>query len=135
MSEFLRDPRPNVEFIKHEYASKMLHEEIIAFEKAVNTFNTEKKTTFDSLLESLKSAVIEAVPGADVRLFFLIRLENCIVGYLWVFFNRFMSSLVRYRYSNSNSPGYIWNFSTRCNRIHFKSNISELNKQYDFLEK
>jgi len=65
MSEFLRDPRPNVEFIKHEYASKMLHEEIIAFEKAVNTFNTEKKTTFDSLLESLKSAVIEAVPGAD----------------------------------------------------------------------
>ena len=43
-----------------------LHEEITAFEKAVNNFNQDKKTLFDSLIESVKQAAAEAVPGAEV---------------------------------------------------------------------
>lgn len=71
MADFLKNPKPTIEFVKIELAAKMLHEEILAFEKAVDIFNTDKKITFDSLLESLKTAVTDAVPGAEV-LFFLI---------------------------------------------------------------
>jgi len=94
MSEFLKDPRPNIEFLKPEFVSKILHEEILSFEKAVNNFNMEKKNTFDTLLDSLKSAVVEAVPGADVKSLGFYVFKCYIVGYLWIFCNRSMPPLV-----------------------------------------
>ncbi len=60
MHEFLWETRPRVEFAKYENVSKILHDEILAFEKAVNNFNQEKKELFDSLLKIMKSNVDEA---------------------------------------------------------------------------
>ena len=66
MDDLLIGRRPPTDFPKIDAVADALHEDILAFEKYVNTFNNEKKPMFDLLIEHIKEAVGEAVAGAEV---------------------------------------------------------------------
>lgn len=69
MEDLLIGRRPPADFPKIDVVADALHEDILAFEKYVNSFNQEKKAMFDLLIEHIKGTVSEAVAGAEVILF------------------------------------------------------------------
>ena len=66
LDKILQDPKPNVEFWKHDQLVNALHEEVSAFEKSVDNFNMEKKNLFESLVGMIRQAVAEVVTETDV---------------------------------------------------------------------
>jgi hypothetical protein len=66
MDSLLHETKPNPDVWKANIVANMLHEEILAFEKAVNNYNKDKAPLFESLINSIKEVVEEAAPGSEV---------------------------------------------------------------------
>lgn len=64
--KILQEPKPKADFWKHDDLVGALHEEVLAFEKSVDNYNTEKKNLFDSLITMIRQTVAEVVTETEV---------------------------------------------------------------------
>lgn len=51
----------NFEIIKRENIIKILHEEVLDYEKAIDEYNAENKELFDSLIKLLQQSIFESL--------------------------------------------------------------------------
>ena len=70
MEEVLFDSKFTPIFLKTDQISSILHEEVVSFEKAVDSYFTENQHLLDSLVNMIQSSLKELLPDAEVNIIY-----------------------------------------------------------------
>jgi len=67
MEEILFETQTNSSALKTDHISSVLNEEIVSFEKAVDSYFKENQAVLESLLNMIQTSMMELVPDAEVQ--------------------------------------------------------------------